>query len=301
MVVTGRKSASFIEAFRRAPSIEVSSAFDAVKVIPTRAHPDAFDSLSAAFIRFTSGTTGAAKGVVLSHQSIRERIHAANEVLKIDNQDRVLWLLSMSYHFAVSIVSYLSHGAAIILPDNHFASATCDAANRHNATIMYASPAHYTWLTEAIGAQLPASLRLAISTTAGIRQDAAQKFLRKFGLPLTQALGIIEVGLPFINTEFAADRPEAVGRVLPSYQLKLERSELGPTFKEVWLRGPGFVDAYYEPWQSREQIMPEGWFRTGDVGEMDVDGCLFLRGRTKDVISVLGAKFFPQEVESVVI
>ncbi len=45
--------------------------------------------------------------------------------------------------------------------------------------------------------------------------------------------------------------------------------------------------------------MPDGWFRTGDVGELDADGCLFLRGRTKDVINVLGMKFFPQEVEAV--
>jgi long-chain acyl-CoA synthetase len=45
--------------------------------------------------------------------------------------------------------------------------------------------------------------------------------------------------------------------------------------------------------------MPDGWFRTGDVGELDADGCLFLRGRSKDLIDVMGMKFFPQEVEAV--
>jgi long-chain acyl-CoA synthetase len=119
----------------------------------------------------------------------------------------------MSYHFAVSIVAYLNFGAAIILPDNHFAPAMCDAANRHGATLMYASPAHYAWLTAAVNTKLPATLRLAVSTTAGVQASAARKFLDRFGLPLTQALGIIEVGLPFINTEFAVDRPGSVGRV----------------------------------------------------------------------------------------
>ena len=49
----------------------------------------------------------------------------------------------------------------------------------------------------------------------------------------------------------------------------------------------------------RAAVLPDGWFRTGDVGAAEADGCLTLRGRSKDVISVLGMKFFPQEVEAV--
>jgi long-chain acyl-CoA synthetase len=64
---------------------------------------------------------------VLSHETIHDRIHAENEVLKIGSQDRVLWLLLMDYHFAVSIVSYLTFGATIVLLANHFAAAVLDA------------------------------------------------------------------------------------------------------------------------------------------------------------------------------
>src|SRR5262249_56433387 len=85
---------------------------------------------------------------------------------------------------------------------------------------------------------------------------------------------------------------------LPAYRLRLEDVGLGPNSGEVLLGGPGFLDAYYRPWRPRAEVMPGGWFRTGDVGELDTDGCLWLRGRTKDVISVLGMKFFPQEVEA---
>jgi long-chain acyl-CoA synthetase len=60
------------------------------------------------------------------------------------------------------------------------------------------------------------------------------------------------------------------------------------------------LDAYYDPWQTRDQIMPDGWFRTGDLGYVDQEGYLFLRGRSKDVICVMGMKFFPQEVERVI-
>jgi long-chain acyl-CoA synthetase len=73
----------------------------------------------------------------------------------------------------------------------------------------------------------------------------------------------------------------------------------GPKLAEVSFKGPGFLDAYYDPWRTRDEIAPDGWFSTHDVGEIDADGCLFIRGRTKDVISVLGMKFFPHEVERV--
>src|SRR5262249_46182577 len=150
--------------------------------------------VDAAFLRFTSGTTGAAKGVVLSHDTIRERIAAANEVLRVGPEDRVIWLLSMSYHFAVSIVGYLSVGAAVVLLPNHFARAIVEAAERHRATVIYGSPVQYEWLTACEPpAALPA-VRLAVSTTTGLGRATAEAFRARFGLPVTQALGIIEVG-----------------------------------------------------------------------------------------------------------
>lgn len=264
-----------------------------------REHPPGFAALDAAFIRFTSGTTAASKGVVLSHRSIRERIEAANEVMRIGPADRVVWLLSMSYHFAVSIVNYLASGAAIVLPPNHFADAVLAAAQRHEGTVIYGTPAHYAWMAGSRGAAPLPSLRLALATTTALDEQTAADFRRTFGLPLAQALGIIEIGLPCINVDFAADRCDAVGRVLPAYRLRLEDVGLGPRHREVLLSGPGMLDAYYDPWRTRDEIVPDGWFHTGDVGELDGDGCLYLRGRVKDVISVMGMKFFPQEVERV--
>jgi long-chain acyl-CoA synthetase len=129
--------------------------------------------------------------------------------------------------------------------------------------------------------------------------EIASRFHERVGVPVSQALGIIEVGLPFINVDFAADRSGSVGRVLPAYRLRMEDIGLGDRFREILLGGKGFLDAYYEPWQTRAEIMPDGWFRTGDVGEFSADGCLTLRGRCKDVINVMGMKFFPQEVEAV--
>ena len=66
-------------------------------------------------MRFTSGTTGTAKGVILTHQSMLERIRAANRGLGLTCEDTVLWVLPMAYHFFVSILLYLEVGAAIVI------------------------------------------------------------------------------------------------------------------------------------------------------------------------------------------
>jgi long-chain acyl-CoA synthetase len=205
----------------------------------------------------------------------------------------------MAYHFAVSIVSYLTFGATIVLPANHFAAAVVAACRQHQATLMYASPTHWAWLADYGEASPLPGLRLAISTTSALDRQVARRFSERYGLPLTQALGIIEVGLPCINLDFAAAKNDSVGRVLPAYELRMEDVGLGQALREISFRGKGMLDAYYHPWRTRDEILTDGWFRTGDVGELDADGCLFLRGRRTDVISVMGMKFFPQEVETV--
>lgn len=273
------------------------------RVVTTCAAPPQLAAVNAAFIRFTSGTTGNAKGVVLSHESIYERIHAANEALHITKDDRILWLLSMDYHFAVSIVAYLTFGASIILPKNSFGITLLTAAARHRATFIYGSPTHYAlMIQDDSGARLPSELRLAIVTTTALRSETAEAFYARFGQVLNETYGIIELGLPAINVSNLRAKQGSVGRVLPAYELRLECLP-GEAQGEISLRSNGMLDAYYSPWQSREEILARdgGWFKTGDLGRLDEDGFLYLVGRSKDMVSVGGLKFFPEEVEAVLL
>ncbi|MGB1311423.1 MAG: class I adenylate-forming enzyme family protein [Leucothrix sp.] len=262
--------------------------------------PAELAAVNAAFIRFTSGTTGSAKGVVLSHETIYERIHAANEVLNIGPEDKVLWLLSMAYHFAVSIVAYLTFGATIILPQNNFGVTLLKAANRHFVTLTYGAPTHYNLMNnDNTGQRLPDTLRFTVVTTTALNPQVAEKFHQRFGRVLNETYGIIEIGLPAINASQSIEKQGSVGIPLPAYDVSL--GDPNDQAGEIMVKGKGIIDAYYSPWKSRETLLQEqgGWFKTGDLGRIDNEGFLFIVGRSKEVISVGGMKFFPQEVERV--
>jgi acyl-coenzyme A synthetase/AMP-(fatty) acid ligase len=180
-----------------------------------------------------------------------------------------------------------------------------DAAREHRASVLYGAPYQYALLAaEASQARIP-SLRLAVSTAAALSEGTAREFLGRFGLPLTQALGIIEVGLPVMNRALAREKPASVGRPLPGFSLELrdEEGERVPAGEvgEVHVRGPGMLDAYLSPWRLREEIAPGGWFSTGDLGRIDADGDLWLVGRSRSVVNVAGLKCFPEEVEAVLL
>ncbi|NOY17542.1 MAG: acyl--CoA ligase [Gammaproteobacteria bacterium] len=298
-IVTKRDSLMIFEPFLKGKSKEISDDFIYVPVEQSRKHPPGLSGINTAFIRFTSGTTGTSKGIVLSHETIYERIQAANDGLHIGSQDRVVWLLSMSYHFAVSIVAYLSFGASIILCRNFFGTTIVKTSAKYRATLIYGSPVHYHFMASAPGSQMLPDLRLAISTTNKMKKETAEAFFRRFNLAPSEAYGIIEVGLPFINLEKVREKTGSVGKALPSYEIELADCGFGEDMPEIKLRGKGFIDAYYEPWRLREDIMQDGWFHTGDLGQLDEDEYLYIVGRSKEIINVGGMKFFPQEVEKV--
>ncbi|MBI4838737.1 MAG: acyl--CoA ligase, partial [Nitrospirae bacterium] len=257
-VIARSRDSQLFDPVRIKEPTDLSNGLSLLPVRKSRQHPKGFHEINPAFLRFTSGTTGSAKGVVISHESIKDRILAANRVLNIGPDDKVLWLLSMAYHFTVSIVSYLSFGAAIVLSAGFLGELIIKALQNMKCTIISASPTHYQLMNNTGAADL-SGLRLAISTTSGLASEIADRFYQLFHVPLCQAYGIIEVGLPFINVDNPVGKSKSVGKLLPDFQALLEDSGLGDNLKTIKLRGKGFFDAYYEPWRLRSDCLKDGW------------------------------------------
>ena len=221
-MLTGTNATAFWQSWQRGDAVRLGP-LEMVSLKPALRPPAGLREINPAFIRFSSGTTGDAKGVVLSHETIFERIHAANEGLQIGPRDRVAWLLSMSYHFAASIVGYLSFGATIILPKRelNLGAAFIDAASRHEATLIYGGPLQYKLMAMDRGHRKLDTVRIAISTASSLSRDTTERFYQRFGIALSQVYGLIEVGLPCMNLRFPLEHYDSVGQLLPAFELRL--------------------------------------------------------------------------------
>lgn len=261
------------------------------------------DTLNPALIRFSSGTTGQRKGVILSHETLLARVTACNAGLGIGPGDRIIWTLPMAHHFAVSIVLYLLHGATTVLAPTHNPVDIQHCLMAHQGTVLYGAPYHHALLASHPATVACPTLRLAVSTAAPLPIEVAKRFHGKLGIPLTQAMGLIEMGLPLINLAHTIEKPGSVGRPQPGFACRVV-DESGRDLPadvpgELLLRGPGHFDAYLSPWIPGSDVMQDGWFPTGDVARIDADGDVTLVGRIRAVINVGGMKVFPEEVETV--
>jgi len=254
-----------------------------------------------AYIRFTSGTTGPRKGVLLGHDTILERLATADAVLRITPQDRIWFRLPMADHFVVSVLLYLSRGAALLTTRTDERASLSKLASEFHPTIIYGSPESYSVLIEKLYGDL-AAVRLAICTTTLLASKTRSAFQSRFERPLNPALGIIEVGLVTLNQR--EDRPDSIGTSMPSYQVTLldENGVKVPPGKagELFVNGPGLLDAYLAPWRPRTQILGADGYATGDFATMDETGYLRLVGRSKNRLEVNGLHFFCEELEQII-
>ena len=259
-----------------------------------------FRNLNPAFIRFTSGTTSERKGVVLSHKTIRDRTDAANQILKITENDTVLWLLPMAYHFAVTIMLFLRQGATIDIAVSSPYSEIVGKIMSGKITFTYATPFHYSEMTKISSAlkKIPDEVRMMISTAMALTQKQSDDFYKAFHRYLNQAYGIIECGLPSINHKPDKNNVLSVGYQIPGAMLSLALKDEKDSFGEIVIKTPGMFDAYYSPWTPFSETASHGMFFSGDIGRFN-NSCLEIIGRKKSVINFLGHKIFPEQVEKI--
>src|SRR3989442_9718275 len=175
-----------------------------------------------------------------------------------------------------------------------------DAVPHLKPSVLYAAPLHFERMANLGPSQPFASIRVTLSTAAPISPAVMDRFAAVYGVPVGQAYGIIEAGLPCINLGTEGLPSTSVGRPVPGYAVAVlsddgkrldtperradapeRRADTREELGEIAVRGDGLFSAYYSPWQLREQITRDGWFLTGDLGWVDQAGALHPQGRKK--------------------
>jgi long-chain acyl-CoA synthetase len=263
-----------------------------------------------AVLIYTSGTTGTPKGVMLSHENLLISAKTTAHFRKMNAGDKVYIVLPISHIVGISLlIMTLMVGATARLVVKYDPAALAKAIAKEGITILNGVPATYQRLLEykavaGITRLDRGSLRLIAVAGAPLDLDLKSRVEQEFGLPLSNGYGITECSPGISGVRFDAPRiDQTVGTLLPGIEARIRTIDGLPLAKgetgELHVRGRNVMRGYYRaPDLTAGVIDSEGWFNTGDLARFEGD-CLYIVGRTKEMIIRSGFNVYPAEIEAV--
>ncbi|TME15434.1 MAG: AMP-dependent synthetase, partial [Chloroflexi bacterium] len=269
-----------------------------VETLPLGASPGmpALTPESAAAILYTSGTTGRPKGALLDHGNFLAQGRGAIEVWRWTSRDVLVHALPLFHLHGLGMGLHgtlLSGGSATLVP---FTPAGVVAELKRGGTMFFGVPSMYQRLCDWLD-ENPTDLshvRVFVCGSAPLPPALYERCARLLGQPPVERYGITEGGIVVTNPYDGPRRPGRVGLPFPGIEVKLGELD------EVLLKGGQVFSGYWRnPQATKEAFTDDGFFRTGDVGEIGEDGTLAIRGRIKELIITGGFNVYPREVELV--
>lgn len=279
--------------------------------------PVAGDDRDVAIQMYTSGTTGAPKGAMLTHHNVCALVLAWMHELRLGPApDRFLQVTPL-FHVGgmLQVMSAVAAGASLRLLAEFLPGPALDALEREQVTHALFVPAMIQWLLGEKGVEsrrFPA-LRLIVYGAAPI---PVQTLLRAFavfrcdflqGYGLTETAGVVMVLRPG-DHRFPPDQPPparlaSAGRAILGCEVRVvdeHGEDVAPgRVGEVIVRGDQVGPGYWRRTEETRQVFRDGWFRTGDLATLDADGYVTIVDRLKDMVLVAGENVYPGEIESV--
>ncbi len=257
-----------------------------------------------AVLLYTSGTTGKPKGACITHSNLAESAAALATVWQIDSKDTLLHALPI-YHahgLLTSVNTMLVGGGSVMLLPKFDLDDVIDALP--NTTVLMGVPTHYARLVASDRlVEASRNLRLVISGSAPLPVNVAKRFREATKLSIRERYGATETAIVTATPSDAVVPEGWVGWPLPGVELRAragdgsvsERAVTG----ELETRGHNVFAGYLNnDGANDESFTEDGWFCTGDIGEIDTGGCLRLLARSKDIVITGGLNVYPVEVEN---
>jgi long-chain acyl-CoA synthetase len=251
-----------------------------------------------AFLQYTGGTTGRAKGAILTHGNMVanvEQVAAWARGMLREGAETVITALPLYHVFALTanLLVFMKLGGKNVLIANPRDIAGFVAELRKSAGF------------EAVAASSRGTLKLAVAGGMAVQRSVAERWLRATGVPLVEGYGLTEASPNVCANRFdAKEFSGKLGLPLPSTEVAIldeDGREVAPgEIGEIGVRGPQVMRGYWNaPEETANAFTAEGWLKTGDLGRMDERGYVEFSERKKDVIVVSGFKAYPAEIEDV--
>ncbi|MGZ3704515.1 MAG: AMP-binding protein [Bdellovibrionota bacterium] len=295
-----------------------------------------------AVLIYTSGTTGTPKGVPISHGNVLSNARAVTQVLRVGEKDRVVSVLPLSHmlEFTGGFVLATLAGAHVTYIKGLKPEDLMRALRDKKATALIAVPLLYEVISRNLQAtldSLPApftalfgkfaewtranpslgrifffpvhralggNIRFLVAGGSRLHPQTFDYF-KGLGITLLQGYGLTETSPVLTFTTFDNAAPDHVGQALPGIEVGIfnDKNERLPAGQEgeIWAKGPNVFAGYLDPEHSKGAFH-DGWFRTGDLGNLDAQGLLRITGRKKDIIvTPAGKNVYPEEIEGLIL
>ena len=258
----------------------------------------------AAFL-YTSGTTGRSKGAMLTQNNLLSNAEALTDHWAFTATDVLLHALPIFHThglFVATNIALLSGCKILFLPKF---DREAIIALLPQATSMMGVPTFYTRLLDdpRFDRALTGHMRLFISGSAPLLAETHKLFEERSGHRILERYGMTETNMSTSNPYEGERRAGTVGFPLPGIELKITDSTTGETLPqgdigEIEVRGPNVFKGYWQmPEKTAEELRSDGFFITGDLGQIDADGYVSIVGRNKDLIISGGYNIYPKEIE----
>ncbi|MEU3895243.1 amino acid adenylation domain-containing protein [Streptomyces sp. NPDC045251] len=286
---------------------------------PASPVPSAVDGTDGAYIIYTSGSSGAPKGVRVDHAPLARLCEEINTRYGIGPGDRVLQMAAVSFDTSIEqILVTLLHGAALVLPDQLWApSDFADRLTAHGVTVMDLTPSYWrAFLSELERAPADPAIRLTIVGGSAVHAEDCRRALRLMPRSrLVNAYGLTETTITSCTMEVTPETvpehgPVPVGRPLPGTLVHVLDDELRPVPPgrrgEVCLSGAGVAHGYLGRNADHSRFLPDPharrpgtrMYRTGDIGGWTDTGDLEITGRVDRQLKIRGFRVEPAEIEA---
>ncbi|HET9783338.1 MAG TPA: AMP-binding protein [Terriglobales bacterium] len=270
------------------------------------------ESEDVAFLQYTGGTTGVAKGAMLTHRNVSCNILQAEAWLggRFSQEPGVLITAIPLYHvFALTanclLFAHLGWKNVLIINARDFPALVKEMRKQPFAYFSGVNTLFNALLNTPGFASIDFShLQVTLGGGMAVQESVAKRWKEVTGHVLTQAWGLTETSPAAAINPPSEEFNGSIGLPIPSSEVAIKNDQgedlpLGET-GEICVRGPHVMRGYWNrPDETAKVMLPDGWLRTGDVGYMDERGYLFIRDRKKDLILVSGFNVYPNEVEEV--
>ncbi len=259
---------------------------------------------------YTSGTTGASKGAILTHGNFASNGIVLNASWGMQRDDRLLCTLPLFHVHGLgnAIHCWLLAGCHMKLVTRFEASRAAAVFAEYVPTVFFGVPTMYIRLLEleattarAIGDRA----RLFVCGSAPLPAQVLEAFRERYGHVILERYGMTETLMNVSNPYIGERRPGTIGLPLPLTAVRIVSDDgmdvAEGTSGELWVRGPNVCAGYWNRPDANAAAFSDGWFRTGDIGRRAADGYITLEGRRSELIISGGFNIYPREIEELLL